>query len=369
MTTNILKQVRGTVRAMQPYQPGKPVEEAQRELGIAEFVKLASNENPRGPGPGVMQALAAALPDLNRYPDANGFYLKQVLAERHAVAPECLTLGCGSNDILELVASGWLDHSTEAVFSQYAFLVYVLATARSGAAACVVDAIDYGHDAAAMAAAVNARTRVIYIANPNNPTGTYISDAALRGLLSAVPDTVLVVVDEAYYEYVDAPDYPDTGALLAAHPNLLVARTFSKAFGLSGLRIGYSISHPDVADVLNRVRQPFNVSSLALEAARAALSDQAWLDESVALNRAGMQQLREGFQQQGIDYIDSVANFMTFKAPVDAAALNDALLQLGVIVRPLANYAMPGHLRVSIGLEHENAQFLAALAQACDAGV
>ena len=364
MVKSVIDQVRSTVRAMQPYQPGKPVEEAQRELGIAEFIKLASNENPRGPGPRVMQALADTLPSLNRYPDANGFYLKQVLAERHGVAAECLTLGCGSNDILELVASGWLDRDSEAVFSQYAFLVYGLATARSGALACVVDAVDYGHDAAAMAAAVNERTRVMYIANPNNPTGTYISDAALRELLDTVPSSVLVVVDEAYYEYVDAADYPDTRALLTTHPNLLVARTFSKAFGLSGLRIGYSISHPDVADVLNRVRQPFNVSSLALAAAQAALQDSAWLSESVALNRSGMQQLCEGFAQQGIDYIDSVANFITFAAPGDAEAMNQKLLQLGVIVRPLANYNMPGHLRVSIGLEQENSKFLAALAQA-----
>ena len=363
MGIKVTGNVRANVLAMQPYQPGKPVEEAQRELGIAEFVKLASNENPRGPGPGVLRVLAEALPELNRYPDANGYYLKQALAERHEVSPECLTLGCGSNDILELVASGWLDRNTEAVFSQFAFLVYALATARSGAHANIVAAKDYGHDAAAMTAAVNARTRVIYIANPNNPTGTYISDTALRDLLNGVPESVLVVVDEAYYEYVDAPDYPDTGALMGSHPNLLVARTFSKAFGLSGLRIGYSISHPDVADVLNRVRQPFNVTSLALEAARAALADQQWLDESVALNRAGMQQISEGLQRLGINSIDSVANFITFEAPGDAAQVNRALLELGVIVRPLANYDMPNHLRVSIGLEHENARFLAALAQ------
>ncbi len=367
MKTDYLSLARPVIQSMQAYQPGKPVEEAQRELGVDTFIKLASNENPRGPSPQVLEAVHNAAQELNRYPDANGFYLKQALAERHAVATESITLGCGSNDILELIASAFLDTECSAIYSQYGFLVYALAIVRSGARPIVVEASDFGHDLAAMRAAVAADTRVIYIANPNNPTGTYVNERDVIALLDSLPGEVLVVLDEAYFEYIDQADYPNGVALLQRYSNLIVTRSFSKAYGLSGLRVGYSISHPDIADMLNRVRQPFNVTSLGLVAAQAALADQQYLDESVALNSAGMQQLQSGLDSLGLKTIPSVANFITFKAPMDAAVLNQQLLQQGVIVRPVANYAMADYLRVSIGLPQENEQFLQVMARLLEA--
>lgn len=361
MNSSLIDLARPVIQSMQAYQPGKPIEEARRELGIETFIKLASNENPRGPSSTVSMAIANAAIEVNRYPDANGFYLKQALAEYYDVEAECLTLGCGSNDILELVASAYLDSDTSAIYSQYGFLVYQLATIRTGAQAIVVDAQNYAHDLAAMATAVTANTRVIYIANPNNPTGTYVNEAAVTALLDSVPSSVLVVLDEAYCEYIDAPDYPNGISLLRRYSNLIVTRTFSKAYGLSGLRVGYSLSDPAIADMLNRVRQPFNVNSMALAAAQAALADRDYLSQSVELNRAGMLQLEAGFAEQGIEYISSVANFITFKSPMDAMALNNRLLKQGIIVRPVANYGMTEHLRVSIGMPEENAQFLQAL--------
>jgi len=351
---------------MRPYQPGKPIEEAQRELGIERFVKLASNENPRGPSPAVLAAVAEASGDIHRYPDANGYYLKQALAARYGVAAASITLGSGSNDILELLASAYLDSDCSAVYSQYGFLVYALATARSGARSIEVAASDFGHDAEAMAAAVSADTRLIYIANPNNPTGTYISRQALLALLDSVPASTLVVLDEAYFEYINAADYPDGLQLLDRYSNLVVVRTFSKAYGLSGLRIGYAISHPQIADMLNRVRPPFNVTSLSLVAAQAALEDRDYLARSVEENRSGMQQLTAGLSALGIEWIPSLANFISFRSPQPAALLNEALLRRGVIVRPLANYRLDDYLRVSIGTAEENGEFLVALEQSLD---
>lgn len=363
MTSPFITLARPAIQSMQAYQVGKPIEEARRELGIAHFIKLASNENPRGPSPAVLAALATAAQEINRYPDGNGFYLKQILAERHGVDAAAITLGAGSNDILELIASAYLDSDTSAIYSEYGFLVYALATARSGAESIVVDACDYGHDLSAMAGAVKNNTRVIYIANPNNPTGTYTNHNDLVALLDAVPASVLVVLDEAYCEYINKADYPDGIALQKRYANLIITRTFSKAYGLGGLRVGYSISDPMIADMLNRVRQPFNVTSLSLAAAQAALDDDGYLAESVALNDAGMQQLESGLSALGLNYIESAANFITFETPCLASEINQQLLQLGIIVRPVANYGLNNHLRVSIGLENENAQFLQALTQ------
>lgn len=369
MTSPFTTLARPAIQAMQAYQTGKPIEEAQRELGVTDFIKLASNENPRGPSPQVLAAITHAAQDINRYPDGNGFYLKQILAERHGVDAACITLGAGSNDILELIASAYLDSDSSAIYSQYAFLVYALATARSGAESIVVDACDYGHDLAAMTAAVKNNTRVIYLANPNNPTGTYINHKDLVSLLGSIASSVLVVLDEAYCEYIDKADYPDGIALQKSYANLIVTRTFSKAYGLGGLRVGYSICDPVIADMLNRVRQPFNVTSLSLAAAQAALNDEEYLAESVALNFSGMQQLEAGFTQLGLNYIESSANFITFKTPYAASEMNQQLLQQGVIVRPVGNYAMADCLRVSIGLEDENKRFLQALTQILESSI
>jgi len=363
MAENFIELARPTVRTMQPYQAGKPIEEAQRELGLEKLVKLASNENPRGPSLRVVNAVVASLQDANRYPDSNGFYLKKALAERHGVDTENITLGNGSNDILELVASAYLENCHSAIYDQHGFIVYSLAVARSGAKALVSPAKNYGHDLEAMLHLLQDDTRVIYIANPNNPTGTYVGEKALRHFLKQIPTHVIVVLDEAYVEYVQNSDYPDGLTLAREFSNLVVTRTFSKVYGLGGFRVGYSVSNPEIADVLNRVRQPFNVASPSLVAALASLEDDNYIDQAVSLNTAGMQQLEAGLSRLDLEYIPSAGNFVTFKCPSQAADINRQLLQHGVIVRPVANYAMPDHLRVSIGLEEENIFFLQQLEQ------
>lgn len=353
------------VQKLSPYVPGKPVDELARELDLdpAGIVKLASNENPLGPSPRALEAIRAALPELTRYPDGNGFELKTKLAARCGVSPAQVTLGNGSNDILDLVARAWLAPGLNAVFSQYAFAVYPIATQAVGAQGKVVPAKEHGHDLEAMLAAIDENTRVVFVANPNNPTGTWFGPAALESFLARVPQRVLVVLDEAYIEYAEGDELPDGLDYLARYPNLLVSRTFSKAYGLASLRVGYALSSPQVADVLNRVRAPFNVNSLALSAACAALDDADYLAASRRTNDAGMAQLEEGFRRQGLTWIPSKGNFIAVDFGRDAAPINQALLRAGVIVRPVAGYGMPTFLRVSIGTEQENARFLEALEQ------
>lgn len=350
------------VQGLQPYQPGKPIEELERELGIRDIIKLASNENPLGPSPRALQALQSSLADLHRYPDGGAFELKRALAAKLAVDAAQITVGNGSNDVLELVARGFVQPGDEVVFSQHAFAVYPLVTLAVGGRAVVVPARDYGHDLEAMAAAITDRTKVVFIANPNNPTGTWLRRDALEAFLRRVPERVIVVLDEAYFEYVGEVDYPNGMQWLGTFPNLLVARTFSKIYGLAGLRIGYGVSHPQVADVLNRVRQPFNVNSVALAGACAALDDDLHVQASSVLNRRGLQQIEEGLRGLGLTFIPSVGNFITVEVG-DGAGVYQSLLKMGVIVRPIANYGMPRHLRVSIGLDTENARFLATLAK------
>ncbi len=353
------------VQKLSPYIPGKPVEELARELGLdpASIVKLASNENPLGPGRRVLEAVQASLPQLTRYPDGNGFALKQALACKLGVSMAQITLGNGSNDVLDLVARAWLGPGLNAVFSQYAFAVYPIATQSVGARGKVVPTRDWGHDLEAMLAAVDADTRVVFLANPNNPTGTWFGPEALERFLERVPEQVLVVLDEAYIEYAAGGELPDGLCYLERYPNLLVSRTFSKAYGLAALRIGYAVSSPRVAEVLNRVRQPFNANSLALAAACAALDDQAYLAESRRVNAEGMQQLEQGLRALGLGWIPSQGNFVAVNFARDAAAINQALLRKGVIVRPVAGYGLPEFLRVSIGLPGENERFLQALRQ------
>jgi len=361
MTVNFSELAVPGVRRLQPYQPGKPIEDLERELGLRDIVKLASNENPLGPGQSALEAMRSCAGSLHRYPDGNGFALKAALAERLGVAPGQITLGNGSNELLELLARAFMTPADEVVFSQHAFAVYPLVTQAVGARAVVTPARDWGHDLEAMQAAVGPKTRLVFIANPNNPTGTWLAAEALRSFVSALPAHVLVVLDEAYFEYVEEPAYPDTMAWLAECPNLVITRTFSKIHGLAGLRVGYGVSHPDVADLLNRVRQPFNVNSVALAAARAALADIEHVERSVNINRRGMQQLVAACGELGLEYIPSVGNFLSIDMACPGAEAYRALLHEGVIVRPLANYEMPQHLRVTIGLEAENARFIAAL--------
>jgi histidinol-phosphate aminotransferase len=351
------------VRGLQPYQPGKPLSELEREYGVRDAVKLASNENPLGPSPKALAAARAALADMTRYPDGNGFELKQALARRHGISAAAITLGNGSNDVLELIARAFLGPALAAVYSEHAFAVYPIVTQAIGAQHRVAPARDFGHDLEAMAAMVDERARVLFIANPNNPTGTWLPASQLEAFLATLPERLIVVLDEAYSEYVGESDYPDSTAWIERFPNLVVTRTFSKAFGLAGLRIGYAVSHPQVADVLNRVRQPFNVNLAAQAAALAALDDRDYLDMSVRVNREGMAQMTSGLRQLGIEYIPSVGNFLAADMGRLAAPIYEGLLREGVIVRPVANYGMPNHLRITIGKEGENARCLAALAK------
>ncbi|GIK86672.1 MAG: histidinol-phosphate aminotransferase 2 [Betaproteobacteria bacterium] len=350
------------VRRIAPYVPGKPVEELARELGLdpAGIVKLASNENPRGPGPRVRAAIAAAVDEIARYPDGNGFALKAALAARLGVGPAQIVLGNGSNDVLELVSLAFLEPGDAAVYAQHAFAVYPLATQARGAAGIEVPARDFGHDLAAMRAAVTPRTRVVFVANPNNPTGTWHPPAEVETFVASMPADVVVVLDEAYNEYLEPADRAPSIDWVARYPNLVVTRTFSKAFGLAALRVGYGVMAAAVADILNRVRQPFNVNTLAQVAAVAALDDEDYVDESRALNRAGLAQLAAGFDALGLAHLPTQANFVLVDVG-DAARVNRALLRQGVIVRPVGNYGLPTWLRVTVGLAQENARLLAAL--------
>lgn len=365
MTCDFLALAQPGVQKLSPYVPGKPVEELAREFGLRpdDIVKLASNENPLGPSPMAIAAIESALPDMTRYPDGNGFALKQVLADRLAVSPSMITLGNGSNDILELITRAFVGPQHEVVFSEHAFAVYPIVTQAVGARAVVVPAKDWGHDLDAMADAITADTRLVFVANPNNPTGTWIERAELERFLARVPEQVIVVLDEAYTEYVETTDVPNGLDYLDRYPNLLVSRTFSKAYGLAALRVGYGICQPGIADAMNRVRQPFNVNSLAQAAAVATLSDDAYLAESRRINREGMTQLEAGFAALRLQWIPSRGNFIAVDVGRDAAPVFQALLRQGVIVRPVANYGMPNHLRVSIGLAEENQRFLDVLKQ------
>ena len=367
--TDFLALAQPGVQQLSPYVPGKPVDELARELDLdpASIVKLASNENPLGPSPKALEAIRQALPELTRYPDGNGFELKSRLAARCGVQINQVTLGNGSNDILDLVARAYLAPGLNAVFSQYAFAVYPISTQAVGAQGKVVPANDYGHDLDAMLAAIDENTRVVFIANPNNPTGTWFGPDALERFLARVPQSVLVVLDEAYIEFAEGDELPDGLKYLARYDNLLVSRTFSKAYGLAALRVGYALSSAQIADVLNRVRQPFNVNSLALSAACAALDDADYLAQSRQLNDAGMAQLEAGLRELGLSWIPSKGNFIAVDFGRDTAAINQALLRAGVIVRPVAGYGMPNFLRISIGLPAENARFLEALAKVLSA--
>jgi histidinol-phosphate aminotransferase len=353
--------VNPNVTGILPYRPGKPVDELTRELGITDVIKLASNENPRGPGAKVREAIQSASTGLSRYPDGNGFVLKKALAERLGVGTENITLGNGSNDVLDLAARMALANGAEGVIAEHSFIVYKLAVTLAGGRLVTVPARNYGADLDAMRAAVTPQTAVVFLANPNNPTGTWVNEVALTRFLDALPPTVWAVLDEAYFEYVDTPGYPDGVKLLARYPNLIVTRTFSKIHGLAGLRVGYAVSSAEAADLMNRVRQPFNVNALGLAAATAALGDTDFVRESRELNRAGMAALCKGLERLQLPYIRSVGNFVSFEPGRDAAAIYQALLREGVIVRPIGEYGLDRHLRVTVGLPPENERFLAAL--------
>ncbi|MEN8820182.1 MAG: histidinol-phosphate transaminase [Abyssibacter sp.] len=355
--------------ALKPYTPGKPVEVLERELGITGSIKLASNENPLGCSPAVTAAVQGALGGefFARYPDAAGHELKADLAAYHGIEAERITLGNGSNDILVLLAQALLGPGRAAVFSDFAFAVYPIATAAASGIARVAPALapdsdmPYGHDLAAMAALIDSDVRLVFVANPNNPTGTWIEPDAFEAFLRGVPEDVVVVLDEAYYDYQPEEWWIDARRLLDAYPNLVVTRTFSKVYGIAAMRVGYGLSHPGLADILNRVRQPFNNNAVAHVAARAALADTDFVDQSVALNLTGLARLRQALDGLGLGYLPTHANFLTFDLGRDAAPVYEALLREGVIVRPLAGYGMPQHLRTTVGTAEENERFIEAL--------
>ena len=363
------------VARLQAYIPGKPIDELEREYGVTNAVKVASNENPLGPSPNVTAHLNKLLKnplELARYPDGNGFILKNKLQEKLSfdhflITPEHITLGNGSNDVLDIIARTFASSGDEVIFSQYAFAVYAIATQAVGATPVVVQALNWGHDLNAMLDAISNKTRLIYIANPNNPTGTCLSAIELDAFMAQVPEHIVVVIDEAYEEYAAYPDsgfsdaYSSMLPAMQEYENLVITRTFSKAYGLASFRIGYAVSSRFIADLLNRVRQPFNNNSFALECAAIALDDQEHIQKGVELNWQGMAFLNNAFNNMGLDYIPSAGNFVCLDTGPETARIYEKLLYQGVITRPVANYQMPYHLRISIGTMAENHRVLEAL--------
>jgi histidinol-phosphate aminotransferase len=362
------------VQTIAPYLPGKPIEELQRELGLANIIKLASNENPYGPSPKAVAAMQAAASEVGLYPDGSGYALKTKLAQRHGLTREHITLGNGSNDVLVLLAEAFLTPQSEAVFSQYAFAVYPIAVQATGARMRVVPALAaphpmaLGHDLSAMLATITPATRLVFVANPNNPTGTYVSAAELHAFIARVPSTTLVVLDEAYFEYARSVPLQDGVAWLGEFPNLVVVRTFAKAYGLAGARVGYAVSHPEVADMLNRVRQSFNVSTMAMAGAIAALDDEQHVERAVQIAVAERGRIAERLEAIGLGVTPSAGNFLLAYFGKAAPAINAALLRRGIIVRPVANYGLQEHLRISLGTPEQNDACVAALTEICRGG-
>lgn len=368
MTKSFLDLATSGVRKLTPYPPGKPIEELERELGIKNSIKLASNENPLGPSPLALAAIAKAAATINYYPDGSGFALSKKLAEKHQVAVSNITLGNGSNDILELVTRAFLTPQHSAVFSQHSFAVYPIVVQAVGAKANVAKAfpedhatMPLGHDPDALLSQIDDTTRIVFIANPNNPTGTWLTPEVLEALFDKIADDIIIVLDLAYTEYMSEEIKPPIKRWLEMFPNLVVTQTFSKVYALAGLRIGYSISHEEVAAILNRVRQPFNTNSLAQAAAVASLDDRDHVMKSVAMNAAGKAYLEAAFAEMKLNYLPTMGNFIAVNVKQDGVALYQKLLHQGVIVRPVANYNMPEYLRITIGTQQQNERFIKTL--------
>ena len=350
------------ISGLSPYRPGKSIEEMERESGVSDIAKLASNENPLGPSPRVVAALVDHLQGLARYPDGSAFLFKNKLRDMTGFGPERVTLGNGSNEVLELLGRVFLGPGTESIVSEHAFIVYSLVTRALGGKVVEVPTVDYRQDLDATLAAISEKTRMVFIANPNNPTGTWVTRDALVAFLDKVPQDLIIVLDEAYFEYAEtAPGYPDGLSLVDDYPNLVVTRTLSKAYGLAGLRLGYGISHPAVADLMNRVRPPFNVNSLALAAGLIALDDQEHIRRSVRVNARGKVFLEKALNESGLACIPSAGNFLTVDFGKDAMPIYESLLREGVIVRPVGAYGLPNHLRITIGTSAENLQVIDAI--------
>src|SRR3990167_4479326 len=350
------------VRNLTPYQPGKPIEEVERELGITSIIKLASNENPLGPSPKAIASAKQALLTAHIYPDGNCYEFKHILSSFLAIKPEQITVGNGSENLLELIVKSYLNCNDEVIISQYAFLTIPIIIKSYNIKIIIAPAVNWGHHIKNIIDAVNEKTKMIFLVNPNNPTGTYTNKNDFLLLMKSIPPGVIVVSDEAYAEYILRDVYPKTLDYLANYPNLIITRTFSKAYGLAALRFGYAISSPEIADILNRARLPFNVNTIAAKAAIAALTDKEHIKKSVLVNQQGMQQLEAGLKQLKIPYIPSIGNFITMDVN-DAASVYQQLLLEGIIVRPLKAYNMPKHIRVTIGTFEQNQRFLTAMSR------
>ncbi len=349
--------VSDNIKSIMPYVPGKPIEELERELGISGSIKLASNENPLGPSPKAVAALKKAAEGLNRYPDGSGFYLSQALAKKFDVELSRIILGNGSNELIELVVRTFVQPDDEIISADPSFVVYKMITQAAGGTNIVVPCREMRHDLDAMAERITPKTRIVFIANPNNPTGTMNTKAEMDRFMARIPDTVIVAVDEAYFEYVTHAEYPDSLDYLKDGKNILALRTFSKIYGLAGLRIGYGITTPEIAELMNKVRQPFNTNSLAQIAAVAALGDRKHVEKSIATNNEGKQFLYQSFGQLGVTYIPTETNFIFFETSRDGREVYSILLKQGVIVRPMGG----NRLRVTIGLPEENKRFISEL--------
>ncbi|MCE5230496.1 histidinol-phosphate transaminase [bacterium] len=348
---------------LQPYPPGKPIEEVKREFGLDEVIKLASNENPLGPSPRAMKAMAAVAAEMHLYPDGAAFYLRDALAKKLSVSPNELILGNGSDEIALLLMLAYAGPTREVITSQYSFIRYLMEAELAGAPVTLVPMRDMRHDLKAIAAAVNKRTAMICLDVPCNPTGSTLTKRELTRFLDAVPQDVIILLDQAYFEYAAAldPDFPDGTTLRARRPNLVVTRTFSKAYGLAGLRLGYAIARPEIVTDVNRIRPPFNANRMVQAAGIAALGDAAFLRRATESNRRGMAQMVKGLDKLGIRHWPSVANFILTDVGRDCREVFTELLKLGVVTRPMAGYGLATHLRISIGTRAENAKCLAAM--------
>ena len=361
MDLEIKDLINSSIKSLTPYEPGKPIEDLEREYGIKNAVKLASNESPLGPSPKVLTALEEVISGVHRYPDGNGFRLKEALSSKHSVDMSVLTLGNGSNDIIEFVARCFLSPKDNAIYSKYAFAVYPLIVQALGAEGIEVEAKDWGHDLQSMLEAINKDTKIVFIANPNNPTGTFIKKNEMIRFLEKVPSQVIVLLDQAYFDYSNYESEDVSFSLVEDFPNLVISRTFSKAYGLAGLRVGYSVSSSNIADYLNRVRQPFNVNSLALAAAESAIKDDEHLEKCLRINKDEKERLYKYFISHGYDFIESFANFVSFDCKDSSNEVFKRLLLKGVIARSMDIYKMPNHLRVTLGLPEENSIFMESL--------
>lgn len=362
---------RETIKGLSPYQPGKPISDLKREYGLSDVIKLASNENPLGPSPLAINAIKQELTKTNFYPDGSGFDLKEKISELKNINTDQITLGNGSDDIFNFILRVFVSERDEVMVSEYGFAAYAIATRVIGADLNVVSSKNWGHDLELMADSITERTKVIFIANPNNPTGTYNKNEEILSFLKKIPKHVVVVIDQAYHEYMlhEGDKYHDAAVYLNKFPNLIVTYTFSKAYGLAGLRIGYSLSSAETADLLNRVRLPFNVNSIGLIAATAALDDEEHIVNTVELNKRSLAFISEELSKLGLQYISLVGNFVTVDMGINAAPIYKAMLKRGVIVRPLSAYGLPGFLRISTGLSEQNHRCIEVLSNLINKGM